>query len=340
MAALRINIPACSSRAGRWKPARSSLQDGKLKALDLVDAMVAAADDRCPTRKCRPIEQAACPTCGSCSGMFTANSMNCLTEALGLSLPGNGSTLATHADRKGLFVEAGRLVVDLARRYYEGRTTRRVLPRNVASFARLRERDEPRHRDGRLDQHRAAPARGRARGRRRLHHARHRPAVAQGAVPVQGRPRQGRRPHGGRAPRRGDHGDPRRAGPRRAARHRAAAPCIPRTHGRGAGAVGRLAAPTIRAVQDFFRAAPGGVPTQTAFSQDRRWDELDIDRENGRDPQPGARLQQGWRPRGAVRQSRRGRLHREDRGRRRSDPELRRPGPGLRKPGRSGRAPS
>ena len=90
MAALRLNIPAVSSRAGRWRPARSSIK-GKTRSLDLIDAMVAAADDKVPTEDVKTIERSACPTCGSCSGMFTANSMNCLTEALGLSLPGNGS---------------------------------------------------------------------------------------------------------------------------------------------------------------------------------------------------------------------------------------------------------
>jgi dihydroxy-acid dehydratase len=103
-------------------------------ALDLVDAMVAAADDTVTEEEVKVIERSACPTCGSCSGMFTANSMNCLTEALGLSLPGNGSVLATHADRRRLFVEAGHLVVDLARRYYE-QDDASVLPRNVANFA-------------------------------------------------------------------------------------------------------------------------------------------------------------------------------------------------------------
>src|SRR5215831_16935079 len=95
--------------------------------------MVAAADDKVSDGEVEVIERSACPTCGSCSGMFTANSMNCLTEALGLSLPGNGSVLATHADRKGLFVEAGHLVVDLARRYYE-QDDASVLPRNIANF--------------------------------------------------------------------------------------------------------------------------------------------------------------------------------------------------------------
>src|SRR3712207_1548912 len=95
--------------------------------------MVAAADESVSEEEVKVIERSACPTCGSCSGMFTANSMNCLTEALGLSLPGNGSTLATHADRRRLFVEAGHLIVDLARRYYE-QDDESVLPRSIASF--------------------------------------------------------------------------------------------------------------------------------------------------------------------------------------------------------------
>jgi len=107
--------------------------NGKIRSLDLVDAMVAAADDRISDAEVEVIERSACPTCGSCSGMFTANSMNCLTEALGLALPGNGSVLATHADRKGLFVEAGHLIVDLARRYYE-QDDETALPRAIASF--------------------------------------------------------------------------------------------------------------------------------------------------------------------------------------------------------------
>ncbi|MEL0252503.1 MAG: dihydroxy-acid dehydratase, partial [Novosphingobium sp.] len=106
---------------------------GKEHALDLVDAMVAAADDTMTDEEVAAVERSACPTCGSCSGMFTANSMNCLTEALGLSLPGNGSTLATHADRKRLFLEAGRLAVDLCKRYYE-EDDASVLPRSIASF--------------------------------------------------------------------------------------------------------------------------------------------------------------------------------------------------------------
>src|SRR5690606_11708968 len=92
-----------------------------------------AADEQVSDEDVMVIERSACPTCGSCSGMFTANSMNCLTEALGLALPGNGSLLATHADRKELFLQAGRLIVDLCRRYYE-QDDESVLPRSIASF--------------------------------------------------------------------------------------------------------------------------------------------------------------------------------------------------------------
>ncbi|THV25449.1 dihydroxy-acid dehydratase [Peteryoungia ipomoeae] len=132
-AAMRLNIPAVFVSGGPMEAGKALLQ-GRKVALDLVDAMVAAADDKISDADVDEIEKNACPTCGSCSGMFTANSMNCLTEALGLSLPGNGSTLATHADRKRLFVEAGHLIVDITRRYYE-QDDESVLPRNVASKA-------------------------------------------------------------------------------------------------------------------------------------------------------------------------------------------------------------
>jgi dihydroxy-acid dehydratase len=132
MAALRINIPTVFVSGGPMESGKVNL-NGKLKSVDLIDAMVAAADDTVSDADVDIIERSACPTCGSCSGMFTANSMNCLTEALGLSLPGNGSMLATHADREGLFVEAGHLIVDLARRYYE-QDDESALPRKIASF--------------------------------------------------------------------------------------------------------------------------------------------------------------------------------------------------------------
>jgi dihydroxy-acid dehydratase len=132
MAALRINIPTVFVSGGPMESGKLDLK-GKIRAVDLIDAMVAAADEKVSDADVEVIERSACPTCGSCSGMFTANSMNCLTEALGLALPGNGSVLATHADRKGLFVEAGHLIVDLARRYYE-QDDETALPRSIASF--------------------------------------------------------------------------------------------------------------------------------------------------------------------------------------------------------------
>ncbi|KRA55430.1 dihydroxy-acid dehydratase [Devosia sp. Root635] len=132
-AAMRINIPVVFVSGGPMEAGKAMLK-GKLQALDLVDAMVIAADDHYTDAEVQAVEEAACPTCGSCSGMFTANSMNCLTEALGLSLPGNGSTLATHSDRKRLFQEAGHLIVDLARRWYE-QDDASVLPRSIATKA-------------------------------------------------------------------------------------------------------------------------------------------------------------------------------------------------------------
>jgi dihydroxy-acid dehydratase len=131
MAALRLNIPAVFVSGGPMEAGKLRLK-GQEVHLDLVDAMVAAADDQESDEDVAAIERSACPTCGSCSGMFTANSMNCLAEALGLALPGNGSLVATHAYRENLFLEAGRLSVELARRYYE-QDDASVLPRSVAS---------------------------------------------------------------------------------------------------------------------------------------------------------------------------------------------------------------
>jgi dihydroxy-acid dehydratase len=131
MAAMRLNIPCVFVSGGPMEAGKVVIK-GKEVALDLVDAMVSAADGSYTDEEVEAIEKASCPTCGSCSGMFTANSMNCLTEALGLSLPGNGSTLATHADRKRLFVEAGHLIVDITKRHYE-QDDMNVLPRNIAT---------------------------------------------------------------------------------------------------------------------------------------------------------------------------------------------------------------
>ncbi|WP_026958392.1 dihydroxy-acid dehydratase [Aliagarivorans taiwanensis] len=132
MAAMRLNIPAIFVSGGPMEAGKTKLSDQIIK-LDLVDAMVMGADKNVSDEDSEAVERSACPTCGSCSGMFTANSMNCLTEALGLSQPGNGSLLATHADREKLFKTAGSRIVDLCKRYYE-QDDESVLPRAIASF--------------------------------------------------------------------------------------------------------------------------------------------------------------------------------------------------------------
>ncbi len=138
MAAMRLNIPVVfvsggPMEAGKVRLAVPGTQTIQIKKLDLVDAMVAAADDNMSDEDVKTMERSACPTCGSCSGMFTANSMNCLAEALGLALPGNGTVVATHADREQLFKRAGRLAVELCKRYYE-QDDDSVLPRSIATF--------------------------------------------------------------------------------------------------------------------------------------------------------------------------------------------------------------
>lgn len=132
MASMRLNIPVIFVSGGPMEAGKVK-QGDLVRSIDLIDAMVAAADPCMTDEQTAEMERSACPTCGSCSGMFTANSMNCLTEALGLALPGNGTIVATHSDRKQLFLKAGELIVDLAKRYYE-QDDASVLPRNVASF--------------------------------------------------------------------------------------------------------------------------------------------------------------------------------------------------------------
>ena len=133
MATLRLNVPTVFVSGGPMEAGKTVSVEGVVHSkLDLIDAMIASANESVTDEQLGDIERSACPTCGSCSGMFTANSMNCLTEAIGLALPGNGSTLATHAARRGLFTEAGRLIVDLARRWYSGDDPS-VLPRSIAS---------------------------------------------------------------------------------------------------------------------------------------------------------------------------------------------------------------
>ncbi|MGR5002294.1 dihydroxy-acid dehydratase [Vibrio celticus] len=133
MAAMRLNIPVIFVSGGPMEAGKTKLSDQIIK-LDLVDAMIQGADPTISDEQSEQVERSACPTCGSCSGMFTANSMNCLTEALGLSQPGNGSMLATHADREELFINAGKRIVDLTKRYYE-QDDESALPRNIANRA-------------------------------------------------------------------------------------------------------------------------------------------------------------------------------------------------------------
>ncbi len=173
-AALRLNIPAVFVSGGPMEGGRAVLVDGTVRnRINLITAMADAVSKDVSDEDMDLIEEAACPTCGSCSGMFTANSMNCLTEALGLSLPGNGSTLATHTLRRRLFEAAGETVMDITRRYYE-QDDDLGAPARGGLASGVRERDDPRHRDGRLDQHRAARPRRGPGGRARLHDARHR----------------------------------------------------------------------------------------------------------------------------------------------------------------------
>lgn len=277
-AAMRLNIPVVFVSGGPMEAGKVVLEDGKVKALDLVDAMVAAADDSVSDADVQAIEQSACPTCGSCSGMFTANSMNCLTEALGLALPGNGSTLATHADRKRLFVEAGHLIVDLARRYYEGDDAS-VLPRSVASFAAFKNAMT-------LD----VAMGGSTNTVLHLLAAAHEGEVdftmadidkLSRNVPVLCKV----------APAKSDvhMEDVHRAGGIMAIlgeldRAGLLDTSVNNIH---AGTLGQaldrwdVARTDSATVHDFYRAAPGGVPTQVAFSQDRRYDTVDLDREAG-----------------------------------------------------------
>ncbi len=277
MAAMRLNIPAVFVSGGPMEAGKVLLSTGE-KKVDLIDAMIAAADDKVTDADVQVMERSACPTCGSCSGMFTANSMNCLTEALGLALPGNGSTLATHADRERLFVEAGHLIVDLARRYYE-QDDASVLPRAIASFKAFENAMT-------LDISMGGST------NTVLHLL---AAANEGEVPF-------------------TMTDIDRLS-RKVPVLCKVAPAVANIHMEDVHRAGGIMAilgeldrgglihtdlPTVHAptladalnrwdvrrsnsesVATFYRAAPGGVPTQVAFSQSRRYDDLDLDREAG-----------------------------------------------------------
>ncbi len=277
MAALRINIPVVFVSGGPMEAGKVILK-GKEVALDLVDAMVAAADEKYSDEEVATIERSACPTCGSCSGMFTANSMNCLTEALGLSLPGNGSTLATHSDRKALFLRAGELAVELCRRYYE-QDDESVLPRNIATFEAFENAmslDIAMGGSTNTVLHLLAAAYEAGvdftmtdidRLSRKV------PCLSKVAPAKQDVHMEDVHRAGGIM---SILGELDRAGLLHT--H------LPTVHSKTMGdALNQwdIARTNDPDVQNFFKAAPGGVPTQTAFSQSRRWDELDLDRESG-----------------------------------------------------------
>ena len=277
MAAMRLNIPVVFVSGGPMEAGKVVL-NGVTKKLDLVDAMVAAADDKIADEDIKVIERSACPTCGSCSGMFTANSMNCLTEALGLSLPGNGSTLATHADRRRLFVEAGHLIVDLARRYYE-QDDANVLPRSIASFAAFENAmtlDIAMGGSSNTVLHLLAAAHEAEvpftmedidRLSRRV------PVLCKVAPAVANVHMEDVHRAGGIM---GILGELDRAG--------LLDTSVPTVHAETMKtALDRwdVRRTNSHAVHDFFRAAPGGVPTQVAFSQESRYDSVDTDRAAG-----------------------------------------------------------
>ena len=277
MAALRLNIPTVFVSGGPME-AGKVLLNGKTKALDLIDPMIAAADAAVSDADVQALERSACPTCGSCSGMFTANSMNCLTEALGLALPGNGSTLATHADRKRLFLEAGRLVVELARRYYE-RDDDTALPRSIATFEAFENAmtlDIAMGGSTNTVLHLLAAAHEAGvpftmkdidRLSRRV------PVLCKVAPAVSHVHMEDVHRAGGVM---GILGELDRAGLLHTATHTVHSASLSQALERW-----DVARPVAPDVASFYRAAPGGVPTQVAFSQERRWDELDIDRTGG-----------------------------------------------------------
>jgi dihydroxy-acid dehydratase len=274
-AALRINIPAIFVSGGPMEAGKTRLAEHKL---DLVDAMVIAADDSASDEEVAEYERSACPTCGSCSGMFTANSMNCLTEALGLSLPGNGSTLATHSDRRQLFERAGRQIVELCERYY-GQDDASVLPRSIASFkafenamsldiamggstntilhllaaAQEAELDFTMADIDRLS--RTVPNLCKVAPNTPKYHMEdvHR---AGGVIGILGELERGGLLH---------------------------TDCVTVHSDTVAEALAQwdIAQSDNEAARKLFSAGPAGIPTQTAFSQSERWPSLDVDREKG-----------------------------------------------------------
>ncbi|WP_444920257.1 dihydroxy-acid dehydratase [Microbulbifer sp. CnH-101-G] len=275
MAALRLNIPVIFVSGGPMEAGKTKLADHKL---DLVDAMVIAATDSATDEEVAEYERSACPTCGSCSGMFTANSMNCLTEALGLSLPGNGTLLATHADRKELFLRAGREIVALTKRYYE-KNDESALPRNIANrtaFLNAMALDIAMGGSTNTILHLLAAAQEgdidfNLQDIDRL--SREVPQLCKVAPNTEKYHVEDVHRAGGIM---AILGELETAGLIDAS--------LPTAYGGSlADALEQwdISRTDEQSVQDFYRAGPAGIPTQTAFSQACRWPTLDADRQNG-----------------------------------------------------------
>jgi dihydroxy-acid dehydratase len=277
MAAMRVNIPTIFVSGGPMEAGKVQLGDKKI-SIDLIDAMIKSADSSVSDADVEAIERSACPTCGSCSGMFTANSMNCLTEVLGFSLPGNGTLVATHADRKGLFLKAGHLIVDLCRRYYE-QDDASVLPRSIGSFEAFENAmtlDVTMGGSTNTVLHLLAAAQEAGvnftmadidRISRKV------PCLCKVAPMTDKYHIEDVHRAGGIL---GILGELSRSGLLHLN--------LPTVHAKTLGeaiAVWDVMHAHDLKVYEFFRAAPGGVPTQTAFSQNRRYPELDMDRTHG-----------------------------------------------------------
>lgn len=277
MAAMRLNIPVVFVSGGPMEAGKVKIR-GNEKAIDLVDAMIVAADDSFTDEEVAEYERSACPTCGSCSGMFTANSMNCLTEALGLSLPGNGSTLATHANRKKLFERAGQLIVEITKRHYE-QNDYSVLPRNVAtkaSYENAMTLDIAMGGSTNTVLHLLAAA----------HEAevdftmddidrlsRKVPVLCKVAPAVKNVHMEDIHRAGGIMSILGELD--------RGGLLDTSVPTVHEATLKDALDKWDIIRTEDEEVYNFFKSAPGGVPTQTAFSQDRYYTRLDGDRENG-----------------------------------------------------------
>ncbi len=277
MASMRLNIPVVFVSGGPMEAGKVQIR-GNEQAIDLVDAMIVAADDNFTDEEVKAYERSACPTCGSCSGMFTANSMNCLTEALGLSLPGNGSTLATHANRKKLFEKAGQLIVEITKRHYE-QNDYSVLPRNVAtkaSYENAMTLDIAMGGSTNTVLHLLAAA----------HEAevdftmddidrlsRKVPVLCKVAPAVKNVHMEDIHRAGGIMSILGELD--------RAGLLDTSVPTVHEATLKDALDKWDIIRTEDEDVYKFFKSAPGGVPTQTAFSQDRYYSRLDGDRENG-----------------------------------------------------------